>query len=308
MVKAARKNSETEPTTAAPEPQEKPAFSLISQEKLLALYANLLKCRLLAERAGAAARGWEASVVGVVQDLLPEDTLAIAEDNPLPALVKGAPLEFFFSQGAMQAEEQSTQAIRGFAALNLIASGSGAAINFAAGVALANKIQSNGRVTVAFCGSGQEAFEQWSEVFSFTGSQDLPMIFVLRNGNTDKLATQAERWQIPSMPVDGSDVVAVYRVAFESIARARLGRGPTIIDCRIDAAWNPAHSTEPIRNMETYLSRKGFFSAAIQQEVLAKFAKELDAAAQAAGKDAPAWENYPLRERALNRKPWKLKF
>jgi len=31
--------------------------------------------------------------------------------------------------------------------------------------------------------------------------------------------------------VDGNDVVAVYRVAFEALARARQGRGGTLIEC-----------------------------------------------------------------------------
>ena len=74
--------------------------------------------------------------------------------------------------------------------------------------------------------------------------------------------------QRPVITVDGSDAVAVYRVASESINRARMGRGPTLIEC---SAWdtNPgrrrqtgraARLDDPIDAMETYLMGKGLFS------------------------------------------------
>jgi pyruvate dehydrogenase E1 component alpha subunit len=56
---------------------------------------------------------------------------------------------------------------------------------------------------------------------------------------------------LPSISVDGNDVVAVYRVATEAIAHARKGHGPTLIDCQL---VNPG---DPLQNMKKYLMRKG---------------------------------------------------
>ena len=46
----------------------------------------------------------------------------------------------------------------------------------------------------------------------------------------------ARDYGFPGIIVDGSDVVAVWRVAQESIHRARNGAGPTLIDCRMESA------------------------------------------------------------------------
>jgi pyruvate dehydrogenase E1 component alpha subunit len=89
------------------------------------------------------------------------------------------------------------------------------------------------------------------------------------------------------MAVDGNDAVAVYRVAHESIARARKGRGPTLIECvhfildesakRRNSA-NSLRGRDPIRNMEQYLAGKKLFSAGLRSEAANKFREQLDEA------------------------------
>jgi TPP-dependent pyruvate/acetoin dehydrogenase alpha subunit len=309
--------------TAAAEtvPAVSEGFSLISNEKLLAIYASLLKCRRLAERARElggwfdGALGWEAAAAGVAIDLTAEDTLATAWGNLAPALVKGAPLGFFaaLTTGATRMEAGSAL---GYGPLNVIAgtAASSAALNIATGVALSNKVQSNGRVAVAFCGEGRQSLELWSEALEFAGAHELPILFVCQsrdgdaNGqlSADEIGERAEAAKIPAMPVDGSDVVAVYRVAYESIGRARRGRGPTVIDCRMGAG------ADAIAQMETYLGRKGIFREERKREVLASFEKELENAfamgKSAAGSEVVASELYAVRERILIRKEWTAKF
>jgi TPP-dependent pyruvate/acetoin dehydrogenase alpha subunit len=354
------KDKEQQRTEAEPA-MEGEGFSLISNAKLLALYGILLKCRRLAECAGelgvaksgfGAALGWEAAAAGVAIDLRAEDTLAAGPGNLTPALVKGAPLEFFaefllglpshpsrknkdasrVGRPRRYAVDQSpvgpanADLTLGFAPLNVFAStaASAAPLNIATGVALANKIQGNGRVAAAFCGEGRQALDLWREAFEFAGSHDLPILFVCQNrdGETeepgqisaDELGERAEAWKIPAIPVDGSDVVAVYRVAYESIARARLGRGPTVIDCRIQSGGkeHAEADSDPIWKMEAYLAGKGLFREDAKREVLAGFEKELDTVIAGARISPPASAHSnptsSIRERTLNRKPWKLKF
>jgi hypothetical protein len=75
----------------------------------------------------------------------------------------------------------------------------------------------------------------------------------------------------PSIPVDAQDAVAVYRVATESIALMRQGRGPTLIEC--------LHYLKdgPIESMENYLARKGIFRPGYRRQVETGFGVELDA-------------------------------
>jgi pyruvate dehydrogenase E1 component alpha subunit len=89
---------------------------------------------------------------------------------------------------------------------------------------------------------------------------------------------KTEACAFPAIAVDGSDAVAVYRVAHEAIAHARMGHGPTLIECLTDGS-NPA---DPILNMEKYLIRKGLFTEELKTEVIGGFSRELDAALEAA--------------------------
>jgi TPP-dependent pyruvate/acetoin dehydrogenase alpha subunit len=81
----------------------------------------------------------------------------------------------------------------------------------------------------------------------------------------------------PAIAVDGNDVVAVYRVATESIAHARRGNGPTLIECMVERS----KSHDPIRKMEAYLMRRGLFSKGMKVEIADRFTRQLDAAAKA---------------------------
>jgi TPP-dependent pyruvate/acetoin dehydrogenase alpha subunit len=116
----------------------------------------------------------------------------------------------------------------------------------------------------------------------------LPILFVCQNSlptkpgslkrqtRVEEIAAQA--CGFPAIPVDGGDVMAVYRVATEAIAHARKGNGPTLIECR--AERSKAH--DPILKMEAYLTRKCLFSEKLKLEVATSFTKELDAAIEAA--------------------------
>ena len=54
----------------------------------------------------------------------------------------------------------------------------------------------------------------------------------------------------PEYVADAGDVVAVWRVAQESIYRARNGSGPTLIDCR------KLTPQDPLAHMEHYMRKR----------------------------------------------------
>jgi pyruvate dehydrogenase E1 component alpha subunit len=122
----------------------------------------------------------------------------------------------------------------------------------------------------------------------------------------EEIAAKAELCGFPAIAVDGNDVVAVYRVATESIARARRGGGPTLITCKICTESKPgalrghsgadpvnSHTREaaelwkagdPIHKMELYLTQKGLFREEWKREIVAAFSRELNAAIEATQK------------------------
>ncbi len=84
---------------------------------------------------------------------------------------------------------------------------------------------------------------------------DLPIVFVCQNNmwaesvslklqtKVQDIALKAQAYGFPGITVDGNDVVAVYRVASEAIARARKGAGPTLIECKTYRWYGTRRST-----------------------------------------------------------------
>ena len=164
----------------------------------------------------------------------------------------------------------------------------------AIGAALANKTRKNGKVAVVF--GNESGSESWRETLHIATVHALPMIFVLREGRKPagpRRASDSEQFAKPDTPwfpaitVDSDDVVAVYRVANEAITRARLGRGPTLIECRpfrLDTSsnGNGRHSRDPILNMENYLRSKGLFRPEAKSGILKASSRELGIVMRAA--------------------------
>ena len=46
------------------------------------------------------------------------------------------------------------------------------------------------------------------------------------------ISVRAVAYNMPGVTVDGNDPLAVYEAASEAVARAREGKGPTLIECK----------------------------------------------------------------------------
>lgn len=234
-------------------------FTLISNEKLLQLYTTMLKCRMIEERARAlfsqggfagndftslTSVGQEATVVAVAIDLLPEDTIASSQGELIAAFHKSKPMK-----KALASAAQLDVAVQ----LDLVLSN-----------ARLNKDKKNGKIAVVFIDGSAIKLACWRQAIHAAGEQQLPILFVcqskLVNGQAKaaeaKIPVEAEASGLPGIIVDGNDVVAVYRVATESIAHARKGSGATLIHCLVDRT----KANDPILKMEHYLQRKGLYN------------------------------------------------
>ena len=278
-------------------------FSLISNEKLLQMYSTMVKCgrlekrvRLLFEKDKRAGNGkagsdHEAAAVGVAMDLLAEDTIAPSPLDFLLNFIKGAPLRSVFRAMLVRPSGAAPLAVQ---------------LEAASAAAQANKTKKNGKVVVAFLGDLPASPGFLDESLHFAGVHQLPILFVCRNGaasqprgqkkttQREDLARKAQAHGVPCITVDGDDAVAVYRVATESIAHARKGSGPTLIECKtLDWLAQPKicsgkqksplvskhrKADAPIRNMEEYLTRKGLFTKELKRKAADGFDDELKAA------------------------------
>lgn len=267
--------------------------SLISDAKLKQLYSTMLQCRLLTEGARrahhrngsaslyAASVGREAIATGCAIDLRPEDTIASHESiasRVVAGLVKGVPLN------ATVAELYGS---------GLATTAAEAQLSAATGVALTNKREKNTAVVVAFTGKAVTTLGAWHKTLALSASHSLPMIFVVENNSRvnsagphsdwEDFTQKAQSYRLPGITVDGNDVVAVYRVAHESLERVRQGDGPVLIEA---TTYRQAGRSEPdpLTHMEEYLAAKKLFHSRWKSRLVEKFSRELDAAAKAARK------------------------
>ena len=114
----------------------------------------------------------------------------------------------------------------------------------ASGMALAQKRQGNGGVTVSFFGEGGANEGALHEAMNMAAIWELPVVFVCENNlyaastsfetafKVENIADRAGAYGMPGVIADGNDVLAVYEIAGEAIERARRGEGPTLVECK----------------------------------------------------------------------------
>jgi TPP-dependent pyruvate/acetoin dehydrogenase alpha subunit len=266
------------------------SFSLISDETFRRMYAAMLGCRLIEERGRRELRsrrsskkktislqatkpllGQEAVIVGSTLELRPDDTITVPSGE---VIFREPPANKPLGKAA-QAQQALMESRRNVIAF---AVSTGAQLTIGTGVALAQKDSEKGNIVVSFGDADIDSIESWSEALHLAGAHQLPIIFVLRPDfaqptSVEAICQQAALSGVTTIPVDYTDVVAIYRVSFESIARARRGTGATLIVCTefaVDghAASKKEQATDPIKRMEAYLTTKGIFSPKWKAQVL----------------------------------------
>lgn len=220
---------------------------LISDEKFRQLYSALVQCKVLDQQMQTNSgyerwSGREAATAGVVACLRSGDSVAptpygmLAVHLRRPALI---PINRTgVSNSHLTPEEPLTEAVVD---------------------ALRHKLEKRGRIAVVFVTAAHA--DRLCDIFATAAKESLPF-FCVADGSIQRAET-------PVIRVDASDAVAVYRVAHESIKRAREGGGPTIMEC---AEWPEANgSLDPLEKLERYLIQKKIFRADWRQQVEEKY-------------------------------------
>jgi TPP-dependent pyruvate/acetoin dehydrogenase alpha subunit len=121
----------------------------------------------------------------------------------------------------------------------------GSVYPLAAGSAYAAKLRKSGQVALANFGDGTSARGTFHETLVHAAAWKLPLIYFCENNSwlvgtplravspTENIADFAAGYHIPGVIVDGQDAVAVYAATEQAVARARAGKGPTLIEAKV---------------------------------------------------------------------------
>jgi len=120
----------------------------------------------------------------------------------------------------------------------------GGGIPVATGAAMTAKLRRTGAVVFSFFGDGAANQGTFHESLNMAAVWNLPIVYVCENNgyamytaqrqvtSVQDIAVRAAGYGIPGVVVDGMDVLAVREAASEAVARAREGRGPTLLETK----------------------------------------------------------------------------
>lgn len=120
----------------------------------------------------------------------------------------------------------------------------GATIPLAVGAGLASKLRHEPHVAVAFFGDGATEEGHFHESLNLAALYRLPVLFVCENNFysthmplsarrlKDNIVQAADAAGMPGVRLDGNDVLAVLDGTRQAVAKARVGAGPCLLECR----------------------------------------------------------------------------
>jgi TPP-dependent pyruvate/acetoin dehydrogenase alpha subunit len=257
------------------------ALAVLNSDKLKELYVTMVRCRMLAEhmqsvQPGSAFSGLEATLVGAGAHLLPRDCIALEHGGCVASFIKGTPLHLILARS--KDLDRATS------------------VNMSTVLSLAEEMKGAGAVTLMFCMRNPDTLMFQPDALALAATQKLPMVCLVESSFNSRLELPnqhasgpyvgADPTFYPRIPVDGNDVVGVFRVAQEAIRRAREGHGPAVIECLTSRANIAAETIDdrdsaqytaddPLFFMEQYLRRRDLWSDEWSQAMVADFNRAL---------------------------------
>lgn len=236
--------------------------SALGKERLIALYRKMFEIRSFEEKVFELYAqnlvpgtihlyvGEEAVAVGVCSNLRIDDYITSTHRGHGHCIAKGADLKKIMAEiigkktgyckgkgGSMHIADFKVGMLGATAVV-------GAGLPIAMGAGLSIKLRGRDNVTACFFGDGASNQGTFHETLNMAAIWELPVIFVCENNLyamgtrqskamvLEDIADRAAAYGIPGISIDGNDVIAVYEVAREAVARARKGGGPTLIECK----------------------------------------------------------------------------
>ncbi len=266
--------------------------------------------------------GEEAVAVGALQALRPEDAIVATYREHGHALVRGISARAVMAEmygkatgcsrgrgGSMHLFDAATRFFGGNAIV-------GGGLPLAVGLALADRLRAERRVTACFFGDGAVAEGEFHESLNLAALWRLPVLFLCEN-NLYAMGTAFDRHQaqldltvkargyaVPAESVDGMDVLAVEAAARRAAEAVRSGAGPFLLEARTyrfraHSAYDPElyrqkeeverwKERDPIPGLERQLREPGLLAAGDLERIEGEVKAEVDDAVAFA--EASPWE------------------
>lgn len=294
----------------------------------LAAYEQMRRLRLLdtrmvqLQRQGrvgfyGACTGQEATPIGtglaITRQGKPTDWVFPALRESSIMLVRGLPLGTYLCQvfgnagdllkGRQMPSHMSARQVRQVSWSSNI----GTQLPQAVGAAHAARLRGDDTVVVGFIGDGGTSETDFHTAMTFAAVSRAPCVLICQNNHfaisvpsrhqtaAETFAVKGRAYGIPSIRIDGNDVLAVYHSVSQAMDRARRGDGPTFIESvtyRIGAhstsddptryrsddeveAWR---KRDPIDRLRAHLLRQGWWSDSDDETLDAKLNQEIGAA------------------------------
>ena len=235
--------------------------SAVDRDTRLAMYRLLVEIRTFEQRAhdlflqnlvkgtSHLALGQEAIAAGFAVAMRPDDFTFCTYRGHAHTLARGAPMaaamaELLGRQDGLLAGKGGSMHLT---SVEHFAMGSyaivGAHLPIAAGAAWSAQVRGSGQVAVCFFGDGATNIGTFHEALNLAAVWRLPVVFVCENNQymeytpigqvtavPNPAADRAAAYGLEPILVDGNDPEAVYGVAVRTIARARAGEGPSLVE------------------------------------------------------------------------------
>jgi pyruvate dehydrogenase E1 component alpha subunit len=279
------------------DPDYDPWIADIFGEQLLALYEDMVVIRRIDAEAVALQRqgqlglwaplkGQEASQVGSARALRSDDFIFPSYRENGVAYIRGVDLTDLMRVWRGTTFSGWNPYDHSLAVPQIIV---GAHPLHAVGYALGCKFDGTDTATIAYFGDGATSEGDISEAMVFAATYQVPVVLFCQNNQwaisepvglqaRQAIADRAPGFGIPSMRVDGNDVLAVMAATRIALERARRGGGPTFIEA-VTARMGP-HTTsddptryrtadqvsewaakDPIARIEALLTSSGVLTA-----------------------------------------------
>jgi pyruvate dehydrogenase E1 component alpha subunit len=301
----------------------------LSDEQLVQFYRQMMLIRRFEEKVqdlflqnlvrGTThlAIGQEAVAVGACATLRPDDYVLCTYRGHHHVLARGVSVEAAMAEilgretglckgkgGSMHLTSKEHGALGSYPIV-------GAHIPIATGCAWSAQLRGSGQVTLCFFGDGATNIGAFHEGVNLAAVWQLPIVYICENNLYSEYtpinkttvvkhpaADRARGNGVPAEVVDGNDLLAVYDAVSEAVARARSGKGPTLIEAKTyrhkghsrtdPAKYRPPQEVEywlsrdPIPMLRNRLIEKGAISASELDVLETEVKTEVEYATQAA--------------------------